>query len=316
MAKNTTLSKYDILAAGCLCWRVLDGELQVLVIHRPRYDDWSWPKGKQDDGETLPETAVRELREETGLRITLGVPLGDSEYQVRGHDKLVRYWAAEVSPFAPAAPEDDEVDRMLWLPVPEARELLTNTDDRAPLDELSRLHSRGSLATRPVIVIRHAKAKPRSSWQRAEGDRPLAATGKRQALAVTRLLAAWQPQRVVTSPWLRCMSTVVPYAKKYNAKVKERPQLTEATHKRHPKRAAQVTEQLFDTERSVVLCTHRPVLPTVLKVLARHMPAAMAAELPDSDPYLSPGQMIVLHMPRGSRRSPAVGFEIISPFDD
>ncbi|WP_330445493.1 NUDIX hydrolase [Kocuria rhizophila] len=316
MAKNTTTGKYDILAAGCLCWRVVDGELQVLVIHRPRYDDWSWPKGKQDSGETLPETAVRELREETGLRITLGVHLADSEYKVRGHDKLVRYWAAEVPPNARAVPEDDEVDVMSWVTPEQAREMLTNTDDRAPLDELLRLHSRESLATRPVIVIRHAKAKPRSSWQRAEGDRPLAATGKRQALAVTRLLAAWQPERVVTSPWLRCMSTVVPYAKKHGVKVKERSQLTEATHKRHPKRAAQVTEQLFDTERPVVLCTHRPVLPTVLKVLAKHMPSGMAAQLPNTDPYLSPGQMIVLHMPRGSQHSRAVAFEIISPFDD
>lgn len=316
MAKNTPTGKYDILAAGCLCWRVVDGELQLLVIHRPRYDDWSWPKGKQDSGETLPETAVRELREETGLRITLGVHLADSEYKVRGHDKLVRYWAAEVPPNARAVPEDDEVDVMRWVTPEQAREMLTNTDDRAPLDELLRLHSRASLATRPVIVIRHAKAKPRSSWQRAEGDRPLAATGKRQALAVTRLLAAWQPERVVTSPWLRCMSTVVPYAKKHGVKVKERSQLTEATHKRHPKRAAQVTEQLFDTERPVVLCTHRPVLPTVLKVLAKHMPSGMAAQLPNTDPYLSPGQMIVLHMPRGSQHSRAVAFEIISPFDD
>ncbi|MEX5266410.1 MULTISPECIES: NUDIX hydrolase [Kocuria] len=316
MAKNKTLSKYDILAAGCVCWRVVDGELQVLVIHRPRYDDWSWPKGKQDDGETLPETAVRELREETGLHITLGVHLADTEYTVRGHDKLVRYWAAEVSPFAHTSPEDDEVDRMSWLPVARARSILTNEDDTAPLDELARLYARASLATRPVIVIRHAKAKPRSSWQRAEGDRPLAATGKRQALAVTRLLAAWQPKRVVTSPWLRCISTVVPYAKKYGIKVKERSQLTEAAHKRHPKRAAQVTEQLFDTERPVVLCTHRPVLPTVLKVLAKHLPPALAAQLPDADPYLSPGQMIVLHMPRASQSARAVGFEIISPFDD
>ena len=316
MAKNTALSKYDILAAGCVCWRVVDGELQVLVIHRPRYDDWSWPKGKQDDGETLPETAVRELREETGLRVTLGVHLGDAEYKVRGHDKLVRYWAAEVAPNVRAVPEDDEVDRMEWVPVERARDMLTNTDDLAPLEELVRLHSRACLATRPVIVIRHAKAKPRSSWQRAEGDRPLAATGKRQALAVTRLLAAWRPERVVTSPWLRCMSTVVPYAQKHGVKVKERPQLTEATHKRHPKRAAQVTEQLFDTERPVVLCTHRPVLPTVLKVLAKHMPSDLAGQLPDSDPYLSPGQMIVLHMPRGAQRSRAVAFEVISPFDD
>ena len=316
MAKNSTLSTYDILAAGCLCWRVVDNELQVLVIHRPRYDDWSWPKGKQDDGETLPETAVRELREETGLRITLGVHLGDSEYKVRGNDKLVRYWAAEVSPTAQTAPEDDEVDEMRWVTPARAHEMLSNKDDRAPLERLTQLYSQGLLPTRPVIVIRHAKAKPRSSWQRAEGDRPLAATGKRQALAVTRLLAAWQPERVVTSPWLRCMSTVVPYATKHNVKVKERPQLTEATHKRHPKRAAQVTEQLFDSERPVVLCTHRPVLPTVLTVLASHMPSRMAKELPDSDPYLSPGQMIVMHMPRGSQRSRAVAFEIISPFDD
>ncbi|CAL8899253.1 ADP-ribose pyrophosphatase [Kocuria varians] len=316
MAKNSTPGRYGILAAGCLCWRVVDDELQVLVIHRPRYDDWSWPKGKQDDGETLPETAVRELREETGLRITLGVHLADTVYKVRGHDKLVRYWAAEVSPLVKPAPEDDEVDRMEWVTPSRARKMLTNKDDVAPLEELVRRHSRGELATRPVIVIRHAKAKPRSSWQRAEGDRPLAATGKRQALAVTRLLAAWQPRRVVTSPWLRCMSTVVPYAKKYNVKVKERPQLTEDTHKRHPKRAANVTEQLFETERPVVLCTHRPVLPTVLKVLARHMPPELAENLPATDPYLSPGQMIVLHMPRTGQRSQAVAFELISPFDD
>lgn len=316
MAKNSPPGKYDILAAGCLCWRVVDDELQVLVIHRPRYDDWSWPKGKQDDGETLPETAVRELHEETGLRICLGVHLADSVYKVRGNLKLVRYWAAEVAPGVKAAPEDDEVDRMEWVTAQRARKWLTNKDDVAPLDELVRLHSSGSLATRPVIVIRHAKAKPRSSWQRAEGDRPLAATGKRQALAVTRLLASWQPQRVVTSPWLRCMSTVVPYAKKHGVKVKERAQLTEATHKRHPKRAAMVTEQLFETDRPVVLCTHRPVLPTVMRVLGRHMPPALAEQLPDADPYLSPGQMIVLHMPRGAQRSPAVAFEVISPFDD
>lgn len=315
MARSNVSGKIDIHAAGCLCWRRSAGELQVLVIHRPRYDDWSWPKGKQDDGETLPETAVRELREEVGLSVRLGVPLPAIRYQVKDQWKLVKYWAAEISPSVEAKPDRNEVDELRWVSAERARSMLTNDDDREPLDELVRLYRDGTLATRPVIVVRHAKAKPRSSWQRAEGDRPLAATGKRQALAVTRLLAAWQPRRVHTSPWLRCMSTVIPFAKKYNAKVKERSQLTEASHKRSPKKAAGVVEQLFDTEHPVVLCTHRPVLPTVFKVLSRHMPGSMGDQLPDSDPYLSPGEMVVLQMPR-NKKSKAVSCEIITPFDD
>ena len=111
------------------------------------------------------------------------------------------------------------------------------------------------------------------------------------------------------------MSTVIPFAKKYNAKVKERSQLTEASHKRSPKKAAAVVEQLFDMEHPVVLCTHRPVLPTVLKVLSRHMPNSLGDDLPESDPYLSPGEMIVLQMPR-NKKSRAVSCEIITPFDD
>ena len=315
MAKSNASGKIDVYAAGCLCWRRSAGELQVLVIHRPRYDDWSWPKGKQDNGETLPETAVRELREEVGLSVRLGVPLPAIRYRVKDQSKLVKYWAAEISASAQATPDHGEVDELRWVKADQARTMLSNADDREPLDVLVALHRNGTLSTRPVIVVRHAKAKPRSSWQRAEGDRPLAATGKRQALAVTRLLAAWQPRRVHTSPWLRCMSTVIPYAKKYSVKVKERPQLTEAAHKRSPKKAAAVVEQLFDTEHPVVLCTHRPVLPTVLKVLARHMPAAMVEELPDADPYLSPGEMVVLQMPRNAKGR-AVSCEIITPFDD
>lgn len=315
MAKSNASGKIDIYAAGCLCWRLSAGELQVLVIHRPRYDDWSWPKGKQDNGETLPETAVRELREEVGLSVRLGVPLPAIRYDVKGQTKLVKYWAAEISPSVKAKPDHGEVDELRWVSAEEARTMLSNNDDRGPLDELMRLHGQGTLATRPVIIVRHAKAKPRSSWQRAEGDRPLAATGKRQALAVTRLLAAWQPRRIITSPWLRCVSTVIPFAKKYNAKVKERSQLTEASHKRSPKKAAAIVEQLFDTEHPVVLCTHRPVLPTVFKVLARHMPDPLSEDLPESDPYLSPGEMVVLHMPR-NKKDRAVSCEIITPFDD
>lgn len=315
MSKSNSTDPVDIYAAGCVCWRIRGGNLQVLLIHRPRSDDWSWPKGKQDNGETLPETAVRELREETGLRVRLGIPLADVRYRAGSKRKLVRYWAAEIPAGVKPTPDRREVDAASWVSPAKARKMLTNSKDIAPLDTLEAHARTATLATRPVIVVRHAKAMPRSSWQRAEGDRPLAATGKRQALAVTRLLAAWSPQRVVTSPWLRCMSTVVPYATKNGIKVKERKVLTEAAHKRNPAKAAAEVAKLFEKDHSTVLCTHRPVLPTVLSVLAQHLAPQLADHLPTSDPYLTPGQMIVLHVPR-TNPGRAISCEVISPFDD
>jgi len=305
----------DVQAAGCLCWRRAGSGVEVLLIHRPRYDDWSFPKGKQDEGETLPETAYREVREEIGLPARLGVPLPTIRYGVKDGTKDVHYWAAEFGPGARPEPDGREVDSVRWAAPDEARRLLTNPSDREPLDRLVELHERGDLATRPAIVVRHAKAKPRSSWSRAEGDRPLAATGKRQALAVTRLLQVWSPERVLTSPWLRCLSTVVPYARKAGVKVRERPQLTEAAHKRHPKKAAAVVQTMFDKDAPVALCTHRPVLPTVLRVLAQHMDGELARALPAKDPYLSPGEMIVLQVSRRHRRR-VVSVELVKPFDD
>ncbi|MFI7483630.1 NUDIX domain-containing protein [Kocuria sp. M1R5S2] len=305
----------DVVAAGCLCWRRGNGALEVLLIHRPRYDDWSFPKGKQDDGETLPETAHREVREETGLTPRLGVPLPTIRYEVKDGTKDVRYWAAEFGPNARPQPDGREVDEYRWVSTDEARALLSNPSDLEPLAALVALHERDDLATRPAIVVRHAKAKPRSSWSRAEGDRPLAATGKRQALAVTRLLRAWSPERVLTSPWLRCLSTVVPYARKAGVGVRERPQLTEASHKRHPKKAAAVAQTMFDKDVPVALCTHRPVLPTVIKVIARHASHELTALLPAKDPYLSPGEMIVLQVSR-RHRGRVVSVELVKPFDD
>ncbi|RUQ15315.1 NUDIX hydrolase, partial [Micrococcus sp. HSID17245] len=171
----------EVLAAGMLPWRRVPGGLEVMVIHRPRYDDWSWPKGKLDPGETLPECAVRELREEVGLELRPGIPLCVTAYEVPGkrgarQSKEVWYWAAEVDGQR-ALPDGDEVDEVRWIGPDEARRLLTNDSDREPLDLLLRAASRGRLRTVPLLVLRHAKAKPRSSWSRAEQERPLAATG-------------------------------------------------------------------------------------------------------------------------------------------
>lgn len=305
-----------VRAAGCLCWRpAVRGGIELLVIHRPRYDDWSWPKGKQEDSETLPETAQREVREEVGLTVRLGASLPGIEYRTGGQVKHVHYWSAELLAAADAVADGHEVDRLQWVSPARAAELLSNRSDLVPLEHLVELHRTGDLAVRPAIIVRHAKAKPRSSWSRPEGDRPLAATGKRQAMAVTRLLAVWAPQRVISSPWLRCLSTVTPYAKAAGIKVKERPPLTEAAHRRRPSRAAAVVQTVFDKESSAALCTHRPVLPTVLRVLRGHLAPGMRAILPGEDPYLAPGEMIVLQISRRHRRR-VVSVEIVKPFDD
>ena len=303
-----------VVAAGALCWRIRAGALQVLMIHRPRYDDWSWPKGKLDAGETNPECAVREVREEVGLQIRLGIPLPATVYPVASGMKVVHYWAAHVEDARPK-PDGREVDGVRWCSPEEAARSLTNPSDREPLEELVRAHAEDRLATWPLIVVRHAKAKPRSSWSRAEGERPLAATGLRQALAVSRLLVAWHPGRVVSSPWVRCVQTVRPYVKAEKTKFKTVDAITEHSARRKPGKARNAVENLFDKARPVALCTHRPVLPLVFEVLGRHMPADLAAALPGKDPYLAPGEAVICQISR-AHEGRIVTLEKYRAFDD
>ncbi|GGC86445.1 ADP-ribose pyrophosphatase [Tersicoccus solisilvae] len=312
---DTARARAVVLAAGALCWRLRGGQLEVLLIHRPRYDDWSWPKGKQDDGEALPQTAVREVEEEAGVRITLGIALPTATYAVAAGRKDVSYWAAQLHPATVAEPDGKEVDRVRWADPATAARLLTNPTDREPLDALVTAHDAGTLATREVLVIRHAKAKPRSGWTHAEGQRPLAATGRRQAHALAGLLVAWRPHRIVTSPWLRCTQTISPYARKHDVKVVTESALTEANARRKPRRAAAAMEKVLEKSRPMAVCTHRPVLPVVLEVIAAHAGADLARQLPDADPYLSPGEVLVLHV---STAEPGriVGVERHQPFDD
>jgi 8-oxo-dGTP pyrophosphatase MutT (NUDIX family)/phosphohistidine phosphatase SixA len=303
-----------VTAAGALPWRLNKDQLEVLLIHRPRYDDWSWPKGKIDAGETVPECAVREVREEIGLSASLGIPLPPIHYHVASGLKVVYYWAVRINGDK-LVPDGKEVDSVMWCAPEKAARLLSNPSDVAPLEYLQDAHERGELNTWPLLVLRHAKAKPRSSWSKAEGERPLAATGNRQAKAVGRLLQAWKPARVVTSPWLRCVATVAPYAKAAGAKVKLAEALTEHRHQRNPKKTAAVVAALFDKQRPVVVCTHRPALPTVFGQLTNHMPQSLAALLPAQEPYLSPGEIVVCHVAPGAS-SRIVAVEQFKPFDD
>ena len=224
-----------VYAAGALCWREEKGQLLVAVIHRARYNDWGWPKGKVDPGETLPETAVREIAEETGLSIRLGVNLGVQAYELpNGKPKEVHYWAAKVtekalknSKFKPS----EEVAKVDWLTPAEAQKLLSYPHDKEFLTKLVELHEAGVLDTKPFIVLRHGKATPREDWAKGEETRPLLPTGKKQATALKGLLRAWGAKRVVSSPWERCRSTVVPYATARGVEVEYSEHLTEAGNK-------------------------------------------------------------------------------------
>jgi 8-oxo-dGTP pyrophosphatase MutT (NUDIX family) len=135
VSRNSTVRA----AGGIVHRRSPGGEPEVLLVHRPRYDDWSLPKGKADPGERDEETALREVEEETGLRCELGEPAGQTRYRdSKGRDKVVHYWLMEppangdgATPFVP----NDEVDELRWYTVPEATKHLTYAHDRKLLQK-------------------------------------------------------------------------------------------------------------------------------------------------------------------------------------
>jgi 8-oxo-dGTP diphosphatase len=129
-----------VRAGGGVLWQNGPlGEAEVLVVHRPKYDDWTFPKGKQDAGETDEETALREVEEETGFRCTLGPELASTSYIDRkGRPKAVRYWVMtiESGSFVPS----DEVDEIRWVTPAQARWLLSYDRDRDVLDAFLQGH--------------------------------------------------------------------------------------------------------------------------------------------------------------------------------
>ncbi len=127
-----------VFASGVVPWRrTSSGEIEILLIHRPRYDDWSVPKGKRDDGESDEQCAIREMHEETGIWGELGRPLPTAMYtDHRGRPKEVAYWLMEVAVGEPKSFEpNDEVDELAWFPLAAAQEKLSYTLDQGLLDE-------------------------------------------------------------------------------------------------------------------------------------------------------------------------------------
>ena len=307
-------------AAGAVVWRVEKGRLEVLLIHRPRYDDWSWPKGKLEAGETAPECAVREVAEETGQDVVLGARLPGLAYRVsNGTEKVVDYWAAQLagkrSPALRARPTfpraaKSEVDRSIWLDVEAANVKLTRPQDRVPLHHLADLYETDRLRTWAVLVARHGRATKRAGWQGSEASRPLTKEGAQQAAELVPVLAAFGVGSVISSPWARCEKTLRPYAKKTGVPLTLDPALTESSHKKRPQQAFEVIAETLEAGRSAVVCTHRPVLPTVARAVNAVTPIRLGGSVPRENPYLRPSELLVVHMARRPAHSPrAVSIE-------
>jgi 8-oxo-dGTP diphosphatase len=317
-------------SAGALVWRKRSGTLQVQLVHRPKYDDWSWPKGRLDEGETSQAAAVREVAEETGKPIVLGLPLPGQQYLTpEGRVKRVRYWAARrarkghdsyaLAARSPVAPVNRrEIDRAEWLTADDAAERLTRDTDRAPLEALVAAYRDGLLDTRTVVIARHGRAYPRSEWHGSERDRPLTPVGHAHAAALGPVRGAYGVEQAVSSRWERCATTIDPYVRAAGLRPLFSEYLTEAQHERSPSRvAATMRDLLEETDESTVLCTHRPVMPTVLDALAQHAPGEVSDALPARDPFLDPGEILVAHVTAGGAAAGAeprvVAVEHVTP---
>lgn len=288
-----------MLAAGVVCWREVKGKAEFLLVSRIKYRDWSFAKGKLDPGELLPEAAVREVHEETGMRIRLGRKLAVISYPLPdGDNKEVHYWAAKVNPKTQGelhTEPNDEIQDLRWVDLKTASDLLSYEHDRSLLRLAAELLADGELETRALLVLRHAQALPRSDWKGADGERPLTDTGKQQARRLAPLLAAFGPKRIVSSPWERCQKTVRSYAKLKQKPIIERGQLSEKGNAKGPKRTKNLIEDLLNGTKTTVICTHRPALPSVLDALAAHAEPALEIELHEGR-TLNPADLLVARL--------------------
>ena len=264
--KERTSQTRPILAAGAVVTRndPVRG-IEVLIIHRMRYNDWTLPKGKLDAGESMPACAVREVLEETGVTIRLGVPLDTVRYDTAKGVKQVEYWGGTVLETVPRPP-DDEVDVVSWLPVRAAVDRLTYAPDHFLVQQ----HLEQPPTT-PLIILRHGKAMDRKDWSKKDTARPVNARGRRQSRLLVPMLGAYGITSLVSSTSARCIGTLAPYAEARRLTIDKFSQLTEEVGGDDPSAVAKLVAKLrtavLATGEPTAICVHRPVLPHILDAL-------------------------------------------------
>ncbi|MGB9376343.1 MAG: NUDIX hydrolase [Mycobacteriales bacterium] len=239
------------------------GDIEIAVVHRPRYDDWSLPKGKLDDGEHPLLAAVREVREETGFSVRTGRRLTTSSYLVDGEPKQVDHWAMSVvgGEFVPG----DEVDELRWLAPPAAQALLSSPQDADVVDALLS----APCDTTPLLLVRHGRAGDSQAWTGNDALRPLDPVGLEQAGALAELLPPYRPTRVLSADRVRCIDTVRPLADRLAIPLDVDRDFSEDSHAEDPGRMAARLRALATTGEPVVVCSQGGVIPDTVSLLAQ-----------------------------------------------
>ncbi|TPW75524.1 NUDIX hydrolase [Schumannella soli] len=311
-----TVAPSPVLAAGAVVWREKNGEPRVLVVHRTQQKDVSLPKGKLDPGETLPETAVREIAEETGLLVGLGAPVGVVEYPLpNGRPKIVHYWLAEVGDDAIAASTfqaNDEIAELDWVSIDKARTVLDYEHDIELVDRFAELWRQGRARSYAVIALRHGKAVSPSEWGGPDATRPLQERGAAQAMSVAQGIAAYRPRKLITSTAVRCVATIEPTARLTGRAVAQTDEISQDAYADGTDDVAAVVQRRLDKRKTAVLCSHGPVLPEILAEIGRRAGAARPDELRRAS-GLGTAEYAVVHLPLDPAQSGVIAVEVHGP---
>ncbi|SOD73406.1 8-oxo-dGTP diphosphatase [Jatrophihabitans sp. GAS493] len=256
-----------VRAAGGVVWRRDGGgrsarhaasELEIAVIHRQRYDDWSLPKGKIEAGESPLDAAVREVREEIGAQVAVDRHLQQVHYALPRGPKEVDYWGMRYleGDFSPSA----EVDRLVWLSPEEAKARLTYELDRQVLETFTR----HPLTDSVVVLIRHAKAGKRSAWTGRDELRPLEQAGRAQALRLAAFGSYFAPERILSADRTRCEQTVAPLAKATGLPVELGEEFTDEGYFDTPRQSLKALLELGSSGGATVICSQGGAIPGLL----------------------------------------------------
>jgi len=288
-----------IRAAGALLWReTQERSIEIALIHRPRYSDWTLPKGKIEEGETALQCAYRELVEETGIKASFTRQLGSIDYVENGEGKRVIFWAAHCALNASTFIANEEVDQLRWLPCEEAMELSTYQSDREMIANFQSQEQR----TDTLIILRHAKALERGDWDEPDSQRTLNEVGFDQAQLLIKHLEPFAIDEVYTSDYTRCMQTVTPLAHTRGLSITAVPSLNEQIFEEDPSRAVAFANALKQDEKNIVICSHNPVIPTMLRGI-------LNTKLKNKDLIkLEPGDAWIVHRVKGE----IVGLDYLS----
>jgi 8-oxo-dGTP pyrophosphatase MutT (NUDIX family)/phosphohistidine phosphatase SixA len=305
-----------VLAAGAVCWRIVGGKVRILLVHRTQHKDISLPKGKVEPGELLPQTAVREIFEETGLRVGLGAPLGEVDYTIpSGRKKTVYYWSAEVDGHALETANfrpNDEISALEWVSVSKARNRLTYPHDIEIVNTFADRWNDGRARTFAVIVVRHGKAVSPDAWDGPDSTRPLLLRGNAQATGIAPAIAAFQPEKIFTSTAARCVATIMPLAMLVAITPKETAGISQDAYETDAATIPQIIAKRMKSKKNVVLCSHGPVIPELIRELATLTRTPYTNDFASMG-ALSTGEFSVLHVSTQHPKSGIVAMEMHSP---